>query len=353
MIRRPRCADWMRLSSRRGGSWWRSRFSSTVRPTRTKPRSSRPTRRSSTIPELRATVNSAILKGKSAAFAWQRAIATQSSQLAALHNELLAARAADIRDVGQRVLQNLTGAAPRRIEAPANAILIAEDLTPSDTANLDRASVLGFCTTLGSATSHVAILARSLDIPAVAGIEPRALDLPNGAPVILDGAKGVLRLNPSAEEIQRIQERQQRLAARRKSDLEHADEPATTPTASASRSWPISAVWPIRSSAMTLGGEGVGLLRTEFLFLERATAPTEDEQDQVYREIAAALGPERPLMIRTLDVGGDKPLPYLPLPKEETRSWASAACASASTVRRCCAFSCARSCAPPSAASCW
>nr|HMN31075.1 glucose PTS transporter subunit IIA [Caldilineaceae bacterium] len=128
-------------------------------------------------PELHATVRSAILKGKSAAFAWQQAINTQASQLAKLHNQLLAARAADMHDVGQRVLMNLTGSGPRRVDAPANSILIAEDLTPSDTANLDRSKVLGFATTLGSTTSHVAILARALDLPAIAGVEPRALEL--------------------------------------------------------------------------------------------------------------------------------------------------------------------------------
>jgi multiphosphoryl transfer protein len=268
-------------------------------------------------PELHATVRSAILKGKSAAYAWQQAINAQASQLASLHNELLAARAADIRDVGQRVLMNLTGSGPRRIEAPPNSILVAEDLTPSDTANLDRSLVLGFVTTLGSATSHAAIIARSLDIPAVAGAEPRALEIPNGTPVILDGSKATLRLNPSAEEMTRLQARQQQLAAKKKADLEHAAEPATT-----TDGYPMEIVANIGGladarTAVSLGGEGVGLLRTEFLFLDRHTAPTEDEQAQVYTDIAKALGPDRPLVIRTLDVGGDKPLPYLPMPKEE------------------------------------
>ena len=268
-------------------------------------------------PELHDTVRSAILKGKSAAFAWQQAINTQASQLAKLHNELLAARAADLRDVGQRVLMNLTGAGPRRLDAPANSILIAEDLTPSDTANLDHSKVLGFATTLGSATSHASIIARSLDIPAVAGVEPQALEIANGTPVILDGSKGTLRLNPSAEEMTRLQARQQQLAAKKQADLEHASEPAATIDG-----YPMEIVANIGGladarAAVSLGGEGVGLLRTEFLFLDRHTAPTEDEQAQVYTDIATALGPQRPLVIRTLDVGGDKPLPYLPMPKEE------------------------------------
>jgi phosphoenolpyruvate-protein phosphotransferase len=268
-------------------------------------------------PEMRDTVRSAILKGKSAAFAWQQTINTQAERLAKMHNALLAARAADMRDVGQRVVQNLTGMGPRKIDVPVNTILVAEDLTPSDTANLDRSKVLGFCTTLGSATSHAAIIARSLDIPAVAGIEPRALEIPDGTPVILDGTRGALRLNPSVEEMARMQARQQKLTTKKKADLENAARPATT-----TDGCQVEVVANIggladAKSAVSLGGEGVGLLRTEFLFLDRDTAPTEDEQTQVYGDIARALGPGRPLVIRTLDVGGDKPLPYLPIAKEE------------------------------------
>ncbi len=268
-------------------------------------------------PEIRDTVHSAILKGKSAAFAWQQTVNTQSERLAKIHNALLAARAADLRDVGQRVLQNLTGLGPRKIDAPANTILVAEDLTPSDTANLDRNKILGFCTTLGSATSHVAIIARSLDIPAVAGIEPRALEIPDGTPVILDGARGALRLNPSVEEMARMQARQQRLATKKKADLENAAKPATT--TDGHQVEVVANIGGLADAklAVSLGGEGVGLLRTEFLFLDRETAPSEDEQMQVYSDIARALGPGRPLVIRTLDVGGDKPLPYLPIAKEE------------------------------------
>ncbi len=268
-------------------------------------------------PDLRDPVRSAILKGNSAAFAWQQAINTQASQLARLHNQLLAARAADLRDVGQRVLMNLTGIGPRRVDAPANSILIAEDLTPSDAVNLDRSKVLGFATTLGSTTSHVAILARALDIPAVAGVEPRALDISNGTPVILDGSKGTLRLNPSVEEMARLQARQQKLAAKKQADLAHAPQPATTTDQHHMEVVANIGGLADAQSAVSLGGEGVGLLRTEFLFLDRDTAPTEDEQVQAYTDIARALGPDRPLVIRTLDVGGDKPLPYLPIAKEE------------------------------------
>lgn len=268
-------------------------------------------------PDLLDIADGAIAKGKSAAFAWQRAYTTHAERLSHLRNELLAARANDLQDVGRRVLRLLTGIEIKEPKIPSSTILIAEDLSPSDTANLDRSKVLGFCTTAGGASSHVAILARSLDIPAVAGIDPGALDLPNGTPVILDGSKGTLRLNPSAEEVARIQRRQATLAVKRKKDIETALEPAQT-----TDNHRIEVVANIggladAEQAVKLGGEGVGLLRSEFLFLERVTAPSEDEQRQTYQSIAQALGSERPLIIRTLDVGGDKPLPYLPIPRED------------------------------------
>ena len=268
-------------------------------------------------PDLLDIAYSALAKGKSAEFAWQRAFTTHADRLASLRNELLAARANDLRDVGRRVLTLLTGAEPERQEPPTNAILVAEELTPSDTASMDRSKVQGFCTTLGGATSHVAILARSLDIPAVAGIEPRALELPNGTPVILDGGKGTLRLNPTPEDITRIRETQERLAVRRQAEMTVAHEPAIT--LDGHRMEVVGNIGGLAEAEQVpgLGGEGVGLLRSEFLFLERSTAPSEDEQFETYKSIAEALGPNRPLIIRTLDVGGDKPLIYLPIPKEE------------------------------------
>jgi phosphocarrier protein FPr len=269
-------------------------------------------------PDLRAIADSAIAKGKSAAFAWNEAIDTHANVLASLKSELLVARADDLRDVGRRVLESLAGGeAGAMPEVPESTILVAEDLSPSDTAALDRSRVLGFCTTLGGATSHVAILARSLDIPAVAGIDPRALDLPDGTAVVLDGGRGTLRLNPDADEIARIRGRQQRHEARRETDLKTALEPAAT--TDGHRVEVVANIGGLGDAEQTvrLGGEGVGLLRSEFLFMGRGEAPTEDEQFEVYSEIAKARGAERPLIIRTLDVGGDKPLAYLPIPPEE------------------------------------
>src|SRR4030095_5312779 len=170
-------------------------------------------------PDFLDIATSAIAKGKSAAFAWKNAAKLHAERLASLRNELLAQRANDVRDVGWRVLELLTGVSRQAPTYPENSILIAEDLTPSDTATMERGRVVGFATVRGGATSHVAILARSLDIPALAGIEPAALDLANGTPVILDGSKGLLRLRPPADEIERIRQRQTRHEARRREDI--------------------------------------------------------------------------------------------------------------------------------------
>jgi multiphosphoryl transfer protein len=267
-------------------------------------------------PDLLDIAWSAIAKGKRADFAWHRAFSSHADRLAGLRNELLAARANDLRDVGQRVLILLTGVTPEIIQPPLDSILVAEELSPSDAASMDRSRVRGFCTTLGGATSHVAILARSLDIPAVAGIDPRALDLENGMQAVLDGSSGTLRLKPSPEQVAGIRSRQEQLAQRKQQELGVADQAAITRD-----NHRIEVVANIGNLAdargvVGLGGEGVGLLRSEFLFMERSTAPDEEEQFETYRGIAEALE-GRPVIIRTLDVGGDKPLSYLPIPKED------------------------------------
>ena len=268
-------------------------------------------------PDLLEIVDSAIAKGKSAEFGWKKAFTTHADRLAALRNPLLAQRANDLSDVGLRVLGILTGEEAKASDYPPNTILIAEDLTPSDTAALDRTRVMGFATTRGGATSHGAILARSLGIPALAGVEPAALEIPNGTSVVLDGSKGTMRLNPPPEEITRIHSAQERAEKQRREDLAHAHEPAVT--LDGKRIEVVANIGGLKEATQVsaLGGEGVGLLRSEFLFMERSTPPSEDEQFEAYKAIAQAIGKEHPLVIRTLDVGGDKPLAYLPIPKED------------------------------------
>jgi phosphocarrier protein FPr len=269
-------------------------------------------------PDFLEIANSAIAKGKSAAFAWKKATELHADRLAALRNELLAQRANDVRDVGRRVLLHLTGVKQLPPQYPEHSVLIAEDLTPSDAATLDAGTVVGFATVRGGATSHVAILARSLGIPAVAGVEPHALEIPNGTPVIIDGAKGSLRLSPPAAEIDRIREQQTRIRVQREDDVAHALEPAITKCGE-KRVFVYANIGGLKDAqqVQSLGGEGVGLLRSEFLFMDRSSAPSEDEQAQCYSAILKSVGPEHPVVIRTLDVGGDKPLPYLPIARED------------------------------------
>ncbi|WP_434630172.1 phosphoenolpyruvate--protein phosphotransferase [Chromobacterium sp. CV08] len=268
-------------------------------------------------PELLAQTYSGLADGKSAAWSWRAAFSAYSARLEAQDNPLLRERANDIRDVGRRVLALLAGVKQAALDLPAGSILIAEDLAPSDTAALDPAKVRGFCTRTGGATSHVAILARSLGIPAICGISQAALKLPEGREVILDGGEGTLTIAPTADEIAAAEREIARLAERRAAEAERSMLPAATRDGVR-----IDVVANIRNAAdareaVAKGAEGVGLLRSEFLFDNRDTAPSEAEQAAEYCAVAEALGKDRPLVVRTLDVGGDKPLSYLPLPKED------------------------------------
>jgi len=267
-------------------------------------------------PDLLDIAKSLIAKGKSAEYSWQKAFSSYAAQLENLKNEVLRERANDLRDVGHRVLRILTGKEAEALQLPEQAIIVAEELTPSFTATMDSSRVKGFCTTTGGATSHVAILARALDIPAVVGIEARALDIEDGTPLILDGTKGSLRINPSDELVQETISQQQLLLEQRERDLAAAMEPAITKDGKQLEI--VANIGGVEEAEQSVkyGGEGVGLLRSEFLFLDRMTAPTEQEQYEVYAAVLEALN-GRPLIVRTLDVGGDKPLPYLPMPAEE------------------------------------
>jgi multiphosphoryl transfer protein len=211
----------------------------------------------------------------------------------------------------------LTGVVQAAVNVAPGTILAAEELAPSDTAALDPAKVIGFCTTTGGATSHVAILARSLGIPAVCGIEESALSIADGTLVVLDGSQGILRAHPSEAQVAEARDTMTQIAARREADKILAIKPAVTLDGHL-----IKVMANIRNledarEALKLGGDGVGLLRSEFLFHERSAAPTCEEQAAEYAAVAQALGPDRELVIRTLDVGGDKPLAYLPLPRED------------------------------------
>ncbi len=268
-------------------------------------------------PDLLELVHAKIAEQLGAAAAWLFAINERAAELAALRDPLLAERAVDVRDVGERVLRLLVDTTAQAPALPAEPfILVAYDLTPSETAALDAKRVLGFCTAVGGPNAHTAILARALGLPAVVSAGPRILDIPNQTEIILDGRAGSLTIAPGADQIARSRAEIQHAQARRAAAAQSAADPAiTTDGHRVEIVANIGGVADARRAAES-GAEGVGLLRTEFLFLDRTEAPTEDEQFAVYRDIVQALE-GRPVIVRTLDIGGDKPLPYLDLPAED------------------------------------
>jgi phosphocarrier protein FPr len=239
-----------------------------------------------------------------------------ADRFAGLDDELMRARAADVRDVGSRLLAMLLGEeASDLTRLPGAVIIVAQDLAPSETALLDRTKVRGLATALGGETSHTAILARMLGIPAVAGLGAAVLAVSPGTVLALDGDAGVVEVDPSPQAIHSYEAQQERWEALQAEALKHAQEPAET--RDGRRVEVVANIGNVASAeeAVRYGAEGVGLLRTEFLFLERATLPSEEEQFEAYRAISATMQ-RRPLIVRTLDVGGDKQLPYLDIGEE-------------------------------------
>jgi phosphocarrier protein FPr len=259
-----------------------------------------------------------MVEGHGPAWAWREAISRTADRIAAMSNPLLAARAADLRDVGRRVLARLapeieTAAASEMPEGPV--ILVADDLTPSDTAGLDTARIVALATARGGPTSHTAILARTLGLPALVAAGEAVLDVSEGATAILDGAGARLWLDPNEAAIASAYERIKAEAARRARESENRAAPAVTTDGHAVEIAANVTTPDQAALALELGAEGVGLMRTEFLFLERSVAPNEDEQTEIYARMLDALG-GRPLIVRALDIGGDKQVDYLGLPRE-------------------------------------
>ncbi|MBZ4330956.1 phosphoenolpyruvate--protein phosphotransferase [Corallococcus sp. AS-1-12] len=268
-------------------------------------------------PELLRESHGLIDTGLSAGASWRRVFESRAQALAAMDEPVLASRAADLRDVGRRVLRPLARVLEGEPTFPEHpVVLLAEDLTPSDTAKLDPALVLGLCTAGGGTTSHTAIIARSLDLPAVVALGPSVLDLRDGQHCILDGDAGVLVVGPSARDRARAAHQRERIRLRREEEQVKRHQPAITLDG-----WRVEVAANINEAAEALkavdaGGEGVGLMRTEFLFLGRDEPPGEEEQLHAYRAMVRALD-GLPLTLRTLDIGGDKHVPYLSLPAEE------------------------------------
>ncbi|WP_104097903.1 phosphoenolpyruvate--protein phosphotransferase [Stutzerimonas kunmingensis] len=266
-------------------------------------------------PALREEVQVRLQKGLSAEAAWMEEIETAAQQQEALHDKLLAERAADLRDVGRRVLACLTGV--EADQAPDEPyILVMDEVAPSDVATLNAQRVAGILTAGGGATSHSAIIARALGIPAIVGAGPGVLGLAPNTLLLLDGERGELLVAPTDAQLDQARNERATREERKRLANERRLEPAITRDGH-----PVEIAANIGAAgetpeAVAMGAEGIGLLRTELVFMNHSQAPDQATQEAEYRRVLEALQ-GRPLVVRTLDVGGDKPLPYWPMPAEE------------------------------------
>ncbi len=263
--------------------------------------------------EMLADVKARLVAGHGAAAAWSGCLAEVEAQWAGLPDPYLRERAADVRAVGEQVLRALTGRTARRMTDAG--VLVADDLTPAETAGLELELVTGVVLAEGSPTSHAAILARARDIPVIVSAGRDVLDLAEGTTVVVDGSTGELHVAPSADVVEEYQQRAREAAERNARQLALAEQPAISRDGTAFTVAANLGSGADARAALVAGADGAGLVRTEFVFLDRLTAPTIEEQRAVYDEIADAMAGRR-VTLRTLDVGGDKPLPYLPMPVE-------------------------------------
>ncbi|MFJ4373554.1 phosphoenolpyruvate--protein phosphotransferase [Pseudomonas japonica] len=266
-------------------------------------------------PGLAEEVERRLRQGESAAAAWLAVIDSAARQQESLQDALLAERAADLRDVGRRVLMQLCGLSETP-EPKQPYVLVMAEVGPSDVARLDPARVAGILTARGGATAHSAIVARALGIPAVVGAGDGVLLLESGTALLLDGQRGCATVEPASDQLEKaLAERELRAQRQRAADARRL-EPAITRDGHA-----VEVCANIGESAgiekvVAQGAEGVGLLRTELIFMAHPQLPDEATQEAEYRRVLDGLD-GRPLVVRTLDVGGDKPLPYWPIGKEE------------------------------------
>jgi phosphocarrier protein FPr/phosphocarrier protein len=266
-------------------------------------------------PELLTAAQAHIAAGRSAGLGWRQATQASVAALLALKNARLAERADDLRDLESQVQRALYGS---RCAAalPRGGIVLARELLPSQMAQLESAGISGICLAGGGPTSHVAILAQAAHLPALVAAGDRVLTVPAGTPVLLDADAGTLETHPDPERVAEVRRRIE--AQHAQAVAEQAAAAAPGRTADGHRIEVLANVGSLEDArtAVASGAEGVGLLRTEILFLDRENAPSRQEQQAVYQALAAALD-GRPVTIRTLDIGGDKPIPYLPLPHED------------------------------------
>jgi phosphoenolpyruvate-protein phosphotransferase len=266
--------------------------------------------------DLLALTRAGIAQGANAAQAWRQVMWQQADALRALADPRFAERAGDLLDLELRLQWQLCGGQPDAPEPPVGAILIADDLMPSEVAALDLSRVVGLATARGGPTSHVAIIAASRGLPALVALGEAVLALADGTDLVLDADGGGLEIAPDAQRLADVKTMIAARAQRRAAALAMAGEQGRTRDGVRIEVFANLGKLAEVAPALAQGAEGCGLLRTEFLFLDRQNAPDEDEQFAQYRDIALGLG-RRPLVIRLLDIGGDKPAPYLPIAAEE------------------------------------
>lgn len=268
-------------------------------------------------PELMDRVKDNILhQGMSAEFALKEAADTFISALESLDNEYMRERSADVRDVAKRVLGHLLGIQiPDLSVIREEVIIVAEDLTPSHTAQLNRKFVKGILTNGGGFTSHSAIMARSMEIPAVAGTQTSLDMIEDGTLLIIDGQEGIVIMNPEQAVVKKYEKKKAAYEEYQAGLAKFAQLPTVTADGCAVRLAANISAPSDADNVLQNGGEGIGLFRTEFLYMGRRQLPTEDEQFAAYKNVLERMN-GKPVVIRTLDIGGDKQLPYLNLPKE-------------------------------------
>ena len=269
-------------------------------------------------PELVTGARHAIASGKSAGFAWRSVIRATVTALRELGDARMAERVDDLLDLESQVLTALSGAGSPGAtrELPERSILLTRELLPSQLVALDATRLAGICMAAGGPTSHVAILAAAMGIPVLVAMGPALLSLADATPAVLDAERGTLRVNPDIEQLSNAENELARRRERRAAEQAAAQREGHT--SDGTRIEVLANIGSVAEAeaAVCNGAEGCGLLRTEFLFLERQLPPDESEQAEEYQRIATALA-GRPLTVRTLDIGGDKPIPYLPLPHED------------------------------------
>ena len=252
---------------------------------------------------------SGIREGRNAADAWDRAVAGVAAQWQRLTDSYQRERVRDLDSIRAAVLGQLLGA--RRGELGGSGVVVAAELSPAETAGFDPAMVRGIATAVGGPTSHAAILARALGIPAVLGLGPDVLAVPEGTRLLLDGDQGSVQVAPGPADLAAAEQAGQQRRQARDRARQRAAEPAVTADGTRIEVAANAGSPDDVRHAVDAGADGIGLLRTEFLFLDASSMPTEAEQAAVYADLAGVLA-GRPMIVRTMDVGADKPLPYLP-----------------------------------------